>query len=97
MPHWDLSVIDYGRRMEEWFAALHEESMKPAQEDVEILRAVMQRVLDEFQLEKEGCALPKAHADREAREEPMRGFIHGHPGTGKSRLIIGSVDSSRKP
>ena len=42
--------------------------MKPAEEDAEILRAVMQRVLDEFQLEKEGCDLPKAHANRQARE-----------------------------
>ena len=47
----------------------------------------MQRVLVEFRLEKEGCELQKAHADRQTQEEPMRGFIHGPPGTGKSRLL----------
>ena len=87
MPHCGLSVIDYGQRMEDWFAALQKESAKPAEEDAEIIRSVMRRVLDEFRLEKEGCDLPKAHADRQEREEPMRGFIHGPPGTGKSRLI----------
>ena len=87
MPHCELSVIDYSQRMDEWFAALLKETMRPAQEDAEILRAIMKRVLDEFQLEKEGCDLPKAHANRQVREEPMRGFIHGPPGTGKSRLI----------
>ena len=87
MPHCELSVIDYSQRMDEWFAALLKDTMRPAQEDAEILRAIMKRVLDEFQLEKEGCDLPRAHANRQVREEPMRGFIHGPPGTGKSRLI----------
>ena len=46
MPHCELSVIDYSQRMDEWFAALLKETMRPAQEDAEILRAIMKRVLD---------------------------------------------------
>ena len=73
--------------MRDWFTALQKEDMKPAAEDIEVLDAIMQRVLLEFRLEKEGCDLPKSHTDRAAAEEPMKAFIHGPPGTGKSRLI----------
>ena len=31
--------------------------------------------------------MPKTHMDRQDLEEPLRGFVHGPPGTGKSRLI----------
>jgi len=87
LPYCSLSTTNYGSRLDNWFAALQEEEMKPAVEDIDILRAIMQRVLTEFQLEKEGCDLPKTHPERQALEEPMRAFIHGAPGTGKSRLI----------
>ena len=38
-------------------------------------------------MEKEACGLPKAHADRQALEEPMKGFIHGPPSAGKGFLM----------
>ena len=31
--------------------------------------------------------MPKTHLDRQDLGEPLRGLIHGPPGTGKSRLI----------
>ena len=59
----------------------------PADEDVQILRAVVDRILVEFEVEKHGCELAKDDPVRENVEEPMRGLVHGPPGTGKSRLI----------
>ena len=85
LPYLSLSFRDYGRRIDNWFTKLRAEAMTPASEDLTILRAVTQRILVEFQLE--GCDLPKMRKHRQAMEEPMRGFIHGPPGTGKSRLI----------
>ncbi len=38
-------------------------------------------------MEKHGCELAKDDPVRENIEEPMRGLVHGHPGTSKSRLI----------
>ena len=76
-----------GKRLEDWFAALRTEKMKPADEDMKVLRKVAGRILIEFSLYKEGCDMPKSHMHRQDLEEPLRGFVHGPPGTGKSRLI----------
>ncbi|CAK0869630.1 unnamed protein product [Prorocentrum cordatum] len=65
MPFASLSVVDYGRRMDEWLAQLQREGMAPEPEDVAVIEEVMRRVRVEFELEKEGCELPKGHADRE--------------------------------
>ena len=54
-----------------------------------MLREVAVRVLREFELEKE-VALPAESTARrcdKAWEEPLRGLVHGKPGTGKSRVI----------
>ena len=61
--------------------------MQPVDEDLKVLRTVADRCLIEFQMLKEGCDLPKAKSERQEMEEPLRGFIHGPPGTGKSRLM----------
>eukprot|EP00959_Pyramimonas_sp_CCMP1952_P064052 1338153-Pyramimonas_sp.AAC.1 len=87
MPFASLSVVDYGRRMDEWLGNLKKEQMAPEQEDIDIIEQVMRRIRVEFELDREGSDLPKGHSDRAAREEPIRGFVHGGPGTGKSRLI----------
>ena len=87
LPYIELSVTNYEERIDRWLAKLKQEEMIPAQEDLEVLQVIIERVKTEFELEKEGCDLPKAHPVRQAREEPLRGFIHGPPGTGKSRLI----------
>ena len=52
-----------------------------------MLQAVSNRIIVEFRLEKEGCELRKHDPRRQCEEEPLRAFIHGPPGTGKSRLI----------
>ena len=50
-------------------------------------RSVQHRVLLDFRLKKEGCDLPRSHPSVQAEEEPLRAFIHGPPGTGKSKVI----------
>ena len=55
---------------------------------MKILLTVKDRILIEFQHTKEGIMLPKTDQDREKAEEPLRGFVHGPRGTGKSRVIL---------
>ena len=86
-PFVNLSVINYGRRLDDWMAALLHEAEAPTTEQYSLLTNVKDRVLLEFQLEKEGLLLPKGHPERQAKEEPLLGFCHGSPGTGKSRAI----------
>ena len=38
-------------------------------------------------MESNGCHLPKSNVRRQDIERPFYGFVHGPPGTGKSRLI----------
>ena len=59
----------------------------PTTEQLGLITRVSDRVLVEFELEKEGVILPKRHPDRQSRERPLLGFCHGSPGTGKSRAI----------
>ena len=86
-PFVKLSVVSYGKRMRDWLETVRQEIEAPTTEQLEILATVADRVLLEFRLEKEGFAQPKNHPDREAAERPMLGFVHGSPGTGKSRVI----------
>ena len=86
-PFVHLSVTDYGRRVRDWLEAVVVEREPPTAEQLSLLTKVSDRVILEFQLEKEGLLLPKSHPDRQSVEQPMLGFCHGCPGTGKSRLI----------
>ena len=63
------------------------EEEAPTSEQLAVLNRVAQRVLQEFRLEKEGLALDKSGPRRTAAEQPLLGFCHGSPGTGKSRVI----------
>ena len=45
--------------MERWLQTIINGTPPPADEDVFIVRAVMKRVLEEFELEKNGCLLKK--------------------------------------
>ena len=67
---------------------LRVEKHVPTSVQLEVLRKVRDRVLTEFRLMKEGCDLPQLDAERLAFEEPVRGLIHGLPGSGKSALIL---------
>ena len=87
-PHASSTIQDYEQRLERWFeqvctSPLHEPRPVPTAEQMHILRSVQRRVLCEIRLAKMGEDLPR---DTNF-EEPMRGFIHGEPGTGKSKLI----------
>ena len=42
----------------DWFAALREEEMQPAEEDMRVLQKVADRILIEFRLEKERISQP---------------------------------------
>ena len=52
-PYLHLSTKAYGKRLEDWFAALRKEEMKPADEDMGVLRKVAARILTEFSLDKD--------------------------------------------
>ena len=68
-------------------ARVQREDEAPTSEQLAVFNRVAQRVLQEFRLEKEGLALDKNDPRRIAAEQPLLGFCHGSPGTGKSRVI----------
>ena len=41
MPYAHLSITDYGKRMEEWLQAIIRSEPRPEEEDVNILKEVM--------------------------------------------------------
>ena len=87
-PYASSTLEDYERRLEQWFENVSscqsgEPCPVPTIEQMHILRSVQRRVLCEVRLAKMGDDLPR-NTDF---EEPIRGFLHGEPGTGKSQLI----------
>ena len=84
------SKIDYAKSFTDWFAKLATEEEKPNTEQLSILHAVRDRVLQEIELDIEGPGIRKrlrGSTEPDPREEPFRGCCHGLPGTGKSRVI----------
>ena len=69
------------QRLDLWFANLNTEKEVPNPEQMVVLQAVRDRLLTEVELTAVG------RRKEDARAEPMRGLIHGLPGTGKSRVI----------
>ena len=89
-PFIALSTIRYAERLEQWFAKVESEPEPPNEKQMAVLHQVRHRVLVEFALKKEGDdrvsdTLPEISPV--AQEEPLRGLVHGLPGTGKSKLI----------
>jgi len=70
-----------------WFRNIQNEENPPTPEQLKVLGYVRDRVLIEYRIEHEGMDLPKGSTRREFEEEPLRGLIHGPPGSGKSELI----------
>ncbi len=82
--------MEYGSLIDDWYRKLHTEDERPNELQLGALKSIGKRVLTEIELEKEGTELRHRvtrKKEEETREEPMRGYIHGLPGTGKSRLI----------
>ena len=87
LPSATLTTIAYGERLSTWLARVQVEDEAPTTEQMAVLQRVTERVLEEFRLEHEGLLLPKSHPERTKAEQPLLGFVHGAPGTGKSRVI----------
>ena len=83
-PFAHLYTKDYSSLLTTWFHAVSNENVAPTSQQLEVLHKTKDRILLELRLEKEGTLLPKAHPERAAAEEPLRGFVHGSPGTGKA-------------
>ena len=81
------TVKDYEKKIKNWIDKVKKESETPTCEQLEILTAIADRVLMEFRVDKLGLHLKKNDPNRENQERPMLGFVHGSPGTGKSRVI----------
>ena len=82
--------VDYKQRLETWLEQLLLEKEKPNTKQLQVLKAVKDRLLLEVQLENEGPELRRKHQPHlfsTDSEEPIRALIHGLPGTGKSRVI----------
>ena len=96
-PFAHLSVVDYERKLQEWFARVPAEknektgvSEPPTHEQMRVLHRVRDRLLLEFALNKEDEEVPDsirqiAHVPSDV--EALRGLVHGLPGTGKSRVL----------
>lgn len=81
-PWTHLSLEEYGSRIADWLMQVQKQAEEtPTKEQLRVLEAVATRVLREVEHEKLGATA--AHDD----VEPLRGLVHGVPGTGKSRVI----------
>ena len=82
-----LSTMAYDQRLASWLQRVQQEEEKPTAEQLSVLNRVADRVIEEFRLGKEGLLLKKADPERTKAEQPLFGFCHGSPGTGKSKVI----------
>ena len=87
LPTTSLSTMAYGQRLASWLQTVQQEEETPTAEQLSVLNRVADRVLEEFRLEKEGLLLKKTDPERAKSEQPLLGFCHGSPGTGKSKVI----------
>ena len=79
LPFAALTVVAYGQGLASWLDTVQREGEAPTTEQLAVLNRVAERVLQEFQLEKEGLQLAKGHPQRTAAEQPLLGFCHGSP------------------
>ena len=66
---------------------MQQEEEAPTGEQLSVLNRVADRLLEEYRLEKEGLLLKKTDPERAKADQPLLGFCHGSPGTGKSKVI----------
>ena len=84
------SRIDCEKQFNAWFVLLQADKEPPNTEQLAVLHAVRDRILQEIVLSREGPGIWKklrATSTADPREEPLRALCHGFPGTGKSRVI----------
>ena len=89
-PYAHLSVINYEARLQSWLDKVPREKEPPNSEQMIVLRKVRDRLVLEFALNKEDADVPPHIHETcygENAAEPLRGLIHGLPGTGKSRVL----------
>ena len=87
LPTSTLTTMAYGQRLASWLQKVEQEDEAPTGEQLSVLNQVVDRLLEEFRLAKEGLTLKKTHPKRAKTEQPLLGFCHGSPGTGKSKVI----------
>ena len=84
-PGSKVSVVEHEEHLNNFFKEIAAEKEPPTSEQMNILRDVKNRILLELRLEKEGDEVEKKRSKSMDKEiEPMRGLIHGPPGTGFS-------------
>ena len=89
-PSCKCQRLQYEERFKVWFDKRNAEEAVPNAQQIEILYAVRDRLLTEVGLFLEGTDLWVrlcGNAADDSREEPLLMFVHGLPGTGKSRVI----------
>jgi len=79
-------VREYARMMDEWMEKLDKEKLRPNAEQRGVLDRVRQRILVEAEIRRHGRVSERTPG-AEIDEEPLRGLVHGFPGTGKSAVI----------
>ena len=90
LPETCVSYKRYADKLDEWFEKINKEKEPPNPEQLNVLHKVERRLLDEIELDNAFPLLKKQRKlekTSDAREEALRGFVHGLPGTGKSRVI----------
>ena len=86
-PYAKYTEKDFSTRLDTWFQTLNAEKEKPTAEQLAILEDIANRIRSELVLQKIGDHVQTTINRMLPEAEPLRGFIHGEPGTGKSRLI----------
>ena len=76
-----VALCDYEARVRHWVLEVAAREQGPTAQQLAVLSAVAERILQEVEAEKLGGAAKPWSV------EPLRALIHGEPGTGKSRVI----------
>ena len=87
VPYAKSSIKEYSHKLEDWLKKVTKEKEPPTPEQLAILIDVKNRILREIRLDKIDNDAGQRDTAYDSEVEPMRGLIHGAPGTGKSRLI----------